>query len=167
MPPTSKRSVVSRPGVSSDTGRSGFISPFQPPPSVPDFTGDLALLDPAGVFPLVVGDAIWRVRRPGPEALKQVADVAEASGAAQLAAIHAFMVKHMVTEDFNRVVGRLLDPDDPFTAADYMELYRLAVTVGTARPFLLLSGLPARRSSPGGLSARSLPSRASRRRSRR
>jgi hypothetical protein len=146
----STRRTVSRPGVTSDGAASAFHSPYQPPSSVADFEGDLALLDPNAYTVLHVGDYFWRVKPPAPTALKAVADVAEAKGGQQLHAINSFLQQHMHPEDFALVVRRLLAPDDPFTDAEYMDLYRETVTVGTARPFRQSWAWPAPPPSAGG-----------------
>lgn len=167
MANTSTRRTVSRPGVSGEGAGSNFQSPYQPPPSMLDFAGDLALLNPNGYTMISVGDYFWRVKVPGPVALQRVADIAEAKGGAQIHAINAFLQEHLHPEDFHLVLRRLLNPDDTFTNNHYMDLYRQAVTVGTARPFRQLWASPAQQSSRGGSSARSSRSGGSRRRSRR
>lgn len=148
----STRRTVSRPGVSSDGSGSKFVSPFQPPPAGLDFDGDMVLLDPNAYTCIHVCDYFWRVKVPGPGALREVAAVADAKGGAQIQAINCFLQAHLHPEDFPLVLRRMLDPDDHFTDTHYMDLYRQAVTVGTARPFQRSWALPARPSPAGGLS---------------
>lgn len=149
----STRRAVSRPGVTSDNGNgSKFVSPFQPPASGPDFDGDMVLLDPNAYTVIHVGDYFWRVKVPGPAALRAVAAVADAKGGEQIQAINAFLQAHLHPVDFPLVLRRLLDPDDPFTEAQYMDLYRQAVTVGTARPFQRSWASPGPPPSIGGSS---------------
>lgn len=167
MANTSTRRTVSRPGVSAEGTGSNFQSPYQPPPSMLDFAGDLSMLTPDSYTCISVGDYFWRVKVPGPAALQRVADIAEAKGGAQIHAINAFLQEHLHPEDFQLVLRRLLTPDDTFTNDHYMDLYRQAVTVGTARPFQRSWASPARPSSPGVLSEQNWLSAAYRHRLRR
>lgn len=166
MANTSSRRVVSRPGVNGDGSGSNFQSPYQPPPSNRDFDGDLAMLDPNAYTMVHVGEYFWRVKVPTPEALKALAEVPDLKGGEQIHAMNAFLQHHMHPDDFRLAVRRLLDPDDSFTAERYTDLYRQAVTVGTARPFRPSSGSPALLSTAGGLSEPSWLSAAYRHRSR-
>jgi hypothetical protein len=158
MANTSVRRTVSRPGVSAEGTGSNFQSPYQPPPALADFAGDLAMLDPTGYTTVHDGEHFWRVKVPGPVALQRVAEIADASGGQQILAINAFLRDHMHPEDFALILRRLLNPDDTFTNVHYMELYRQAVTVGTARPFRQLWASPAPPSTAGASSVRSSPS---------
>lgn len=158
--------TVSRPGVSAD-GKSTFVSPYQPPPATVDFEGDISLLSGTGGYTLVhVGDYFWRVRVPGPDALRDLNTIATASGGEQIKAINGFLQRHLHPDDFPRLLDRLMSPDDTFDAEQYMSLYRQAVTVGTARPFRLSSVSPAPLSSAGALSEPNWLSAAYRHRSR-
>jgi len=164
---TSTRRTVSRPGVNGESGQSNFQSPYQPPPALPDFHGDISLLDANAYQPILLADDVWRVKVPLPSALADLSAIAEADGGAQIKAINGYLRKHMHPDDFQKVLRRLLGPDDPFSADDYMELYRLAVTRGTARPFQQSWGWPVPPPTAGASSARSSRSAASRHRSRR
>lgn len=150
MANSSTRRTVAHPGVNTGSG-SNFQSPFQPPPAVPDLEGDLSLLDPSGYSLVHVDDYFWRVRVPGPEALKEVANLPQ-SGGAQLMAIGTFLQRYLHPDDFRRAIQCLLDPDSSFTGEHYYELYRAAVTVGTARPFRQFSDLPGPQLTAGALS---------------
>jgi hypothetical protein len=167
MANTSTRRTVSRPGVSPDGGGAKFVSPYQPPSAVADFEGDLVLLDPNSYTPVHVRDFFWRVKPPGPAALQAVAAVADAKGGQQIHAINSFLQVHMHPEDFRHVIMRLLDPNDLFDDHDYMDLYRQAVTVGTARPFRQWWASLGPPPPAGASSARSSRSGASRHRARR
>jgi hypothetical protein len=149
MANTSSRRVVSRPGINADGAGAGFHSPYQPPPAGLDFEGDMALADPAGYTLLHIADYFWRVKVPGTAALRDLAAVPDLKGGEQIKAMNAFLVRHMHPEDFRWAVQRLLDPDDVFSSEHYMDLYRQAVTVGTARPFRLSSDSHALRSIVG------------------
>lgn len=166
MANTSNRRVVSRPGVNGDATGSNFQSPYQPPASGPDFEGDLTLMDPDAYTLVHVGDYFWRVKVPSPGVLKQLADIPDLTGGDRIKAMNIFLQRHLDPEDFRLVVRRLLNPDDAFSAEMYTDLYRQAVTVGTARPFRLSSVSPGRRSTAGGLSEPSWPLAAYRHRSR-
>lgn len=127
--------TVSRPGVSADGKGSNFQSPYQPPPSHTDLTGDIAALDPNAWQMVHVADRFWRVKMPTPNALGLLAEIIEQKGGAQLQAMNMFLSNHLHPDDMAEMLGKLTDPEDPFGAAEYQELYRATVTVGTARPF--------------------------------
>lgn len=148
---TSSRRTVSRPGVNGDSGSSNFQSPYQPPPAELDFDGDLAMMSPDAYTLVQVEGYFWRIKIPTPEALKHLAGVPDLEGSEQIHAMNAFLQRHIHPDDFRLVLQRMLDPDDTFTAEHYTDLYRQAVTVGTARPFRLSSASPARLSIAGGL----------------
>lgn len=148
---TSSRRTVSRPGVNGDGTGSNFQSPYQPPPAVLDFDGDLALMEPDAYTLVHVGEYFWRIRVPAPEVLKHLSEVPDLTGAERIKAMNSFLQHHLHPEDFRLVVRRLLNPDDAFSAELYTDLYRQAVTVGTARPFRLSSASPVRLSIAGGL----------------
>lgn len=158
MANTSSRRVVSRPGVSSEGTGGAFHSPFQPPPAMADLEGDL--LGTGAFQQVMVGGEFWRLRVPGPEALKILGLMPDAQGGEQIKLINSLLQMCLHPEDFQKALRRLLDPDSPFTTTDYMELYRRAATVGTARPFPQSSGSRAQRRSAGERSARSSRSRA-------
>lgn len=132
-----------------------------------DFDGDISLQDPNAYTMVHVGGYFWRARVPGPAALKDVATVADSRSGDQLHAINSFLHAHLHPDDFAIAARRLLTPDDAFSTEDYIDLYRAAVTVGTARPFPQSSASRARRRSRGGSSARGSRSEGSVRRSKR
>lgn len=152
MANTSSRRVVSRPGVNAEGTGSSFQSPYQPPSSEADFEGDMILMDPTAYTVVFVGDYFWRLKVPGCAALQDLATVAEAQGGAQIHAINAFLQRHLHPEDFALILRRLLNPDDTFNSEHYMDLYRQAVTAGTARPFRQWWASPALPHSAGGSS---------------
>lgn len=158
MANTSSRRVISRPGVNADGTGSNFQSPYQPPPAGLDFAGDLALMTPGSYTMVYAGSQFWRVKVATPAELQDLAQVPELKGGAQIIAMNSFLQRHLHPEDFRLVIRRMLDPDDSFTAENYSEMYRLAVTVGTARPFLLSSASHERPSTAGASSVRSSPS---------
>jgi hypothetical protein len=154
MANTSTRRTVSRPGVSTE-GASAFYSPFQPPPAGLDFDGDAAILGVGEHINVLVGGKMWRLKVPDTLALKLITDIHDAPGGQQIQLINAFLQRQLHPVDFQQVLRRLLNPDDTFTTDEYMELYRRAVTVGTARPFRRSSGSREQRRSHGERSARS------------
>lgn len=150
MANTSTRRVVSRPGVSAE-GASGFVSPFQPPPAIPDLMADIANLDPNAWHVVIVRDTAWRVKVPSPTALGMVSEIGSLSGGARIQAISSYLQIHLHPDDLRQMLRRMLTPKDAFDANAWTELYRAAVTVGTARPFPPFSGLPERRLPIGAL----------------
>lgn len=126
--------TVSRPGVNSD-GKSNFQSPYQPPPSADDLSGDIAMLDPNAWQAVFVAGQVWRVKVPTPSALGLLGEILERKGGSQVQAINMFLAAHMHSDDLATMLTRMSDPDDSFGGDEYQELYRQTVTVGTARPF--------------------------------
>lgn len=141
-----------------DTGATSgprFESPYQPPPGNDDLGAqvvDLAerrerrqntssLETPTGghSFRYVVEAAgeSYRARMPRPEALHaltsavspHVKDIRLQSDMVQL-----FVANHVLAEDFERILYRMMDPDDSFTKDDLGQLMRTITTLGTARP---------------------------------
>lgn len=160
---------MSRPGVSADGAGSNFQSPYQPPPGMPDLHGDIAVAigDPDAWQLVHVAGMFWRVKVPTPNALGLLAEIQELKGGSQVQAINMFLANHLHPEDMSEMLARMTDPEDSFGAAEYQELYRATVTVGTARPFSRSSGSSGPPLRIGAVSEPSYPLVAFRTRSRR
>jgi hypothetical protein len=131
------RRAASHPGVGGGgTSPAGpaFVSPFQPPAGIGDLHGDLLAAE-GGWATVVAGGATWRVRVPDAHSLGPLVEAQNASGGERIRSMSAFLVRQMHPEDMATLLDRMADPDDSFDEDDYQELYRAAVTVGTARPF--------------------------------
>lgn len=156
--------IVSRPGVNSDPGKgTGFISPWQPPPSDVDLRGDLTLADPNAYHPVLAGGTIWRCRIPSAAALEAVNDIMTLKGGAQIRAINNFLSSVLHPDDMRTMLRRMMNPSDPFDADAFTDLWRGAATVGTARPFRQSSDSPEPPPIAGVSFVPSSPSRACRR----
>lgn len=136
----------------------GFVSPFQPPAAFDDLAGDITMADPNAWQVRHVGGLFWRLRPPQTTSLDLLARIAQSKGGAQLVLINEFLLLHLHPDDAASLVTRMVDPDDGFGTAEYQELYRAAVTVGTARPFGPWSRSLRWPPTAGGSSAPSSPS---------
>lgn len=77
------------------------------------------------------------MRTPRPEALRALsAAVGPHTKSQQLQndMVQLFVSNHMNPADFERVLYRMIDPEDTFTRDDLGELMRSITTLGTARP---------------------------------
>lgn len=137
---------VSHPGVSA-AAKPSFVSPFQPPPGSVDL---LAEAQPGTWHTAFVGGMAWRLKVPLPSALGLLSEIIDTVGGAQVKVINGFMIMHMHPGDLETMLCRMLDPEDPFGGEEFIELYRAAVTVGTARPFSLSSTSAELRPTGGG-----------------
>lgn len=140
------------PGAGAEGNAPTFYSPFQPPGGLDDLRGDLLAAEGAWV-PIMAGGGVWRVRVPDASALAPLVDAHTAQGAQRVRLLSEFLVRQMHADDMAVLLNRMSDPDDPFDEVAYNELYRAAVTVGTARPFWQSSPSPAQRRITGGPSA--------------
>lgn len=146
--------TVSRPGVNTGDTASNFVSPWQPPPATLDLNADVIALDPNAWQLVHVAGYFWRVRPATPQAVAMLTAILETKGGAQVQAINTFLAAQLHPDDLRRMLERMMDPDDTgFDHDEYTELYRAAVTVGTARPFLQSSAFPELRLTRGGLFA--------------
>lgn len=136
--PSAARSVA-HPGAGG-AQKPAFVSPFQPPPAVPDLAADMRRLSMDDFWhSVLVAGQTWRFKVADPVAIALLAEIAELSGGPQLQATARLLRRQMHDDDFVRMVNRMSDPGDEFGHVELMELYRHAVTVGTARPFELSS----------------------------
>lgn len=135
MANTSTRRTVNRPGVGDGTAASGFQSPFQPPSADVDLAGDIAMLDPNAWHPVLAGGAVWRVKIASPELIGQLAEIMTKGGGAQVTAINGYLGAVMHPGDLAAMMKRMMNPNDVFDGKAFQDLWRGAVTVGTARPF--------------------------------
>lgn len=150
------------PGVSGAEAASAFKSPYQPPAAALDFAGDITAADPHAWHAVLVGGSAWRLKLPTPAAMGLLAEAARSRGQAQVDAFNGFVLSHLHPDDVPALLMRMADPDDSFGGDEFRELYRLAVTVGTARPFAPWSVSAPQVSSPGGWYAPSSRFRGSR-----
>jgi hypothetical protein len=110
-------------------------------------------LDPNAWQVAHVAGEFWRIKPATPAAMAILSDILDLSGGAQIQAINAFLAEHLHVDDLQRMVDRMTDPDDTFGSdGGYQDLYRAAVTAGTARPFWQSSALPRQPHTAGGLS---------------
>src|SRR5690606_8743155 len=125
-------------------------SPYQPPPGYDDLgaqVSDIELVTTAPLdtstggcsYPhsLEVAGEVYRVRTPRPEALH--AFTTAVSPHVKGVRLKNDMTQHFVgnhthPEDFERVVFRMMDPEDRFTKDDLATLMKSIMTLGTARP---------------------------------
>lgn len=103
----------------------------------------LGLKNPTGghSFPhlLEVAGEMYRVRMPRPEALHSLTSAVSPhvkNTKIQNDMIQLFVASHMDSDDFERVLYRMIDPDDTFTKVELTQLMRGITTLGTARPTL-------------------------------
>lgn len=129
------RRAVAHPGVDGTNAAAAFKSPYQPPTAVEDLAGDISTADPNAWQVTFIGGAAWRLRIPTPADLGVLAEVATLKGGAQVDALNRFVLGHLHPDDVEPLLNHMADPDVAFGGDQFQELYRFAVTVGTARPF--------------------------------
>lgn len=127
-----------------------FESPYQPPPGYDDLgsqTAALALpenscgleatLDGHFRHGVELAGETYRVRTPRPEALHAFTSAVSPhvkDARVKNNHIELFVRSHTHPEDFERIVYRMIDPEDNFTKEDLGSLMRSIMTLDTARP---------------------------------
>lgn len=131
-----------------------FESPYQPPPGYDDLgsqTSALAVRDNNSVTGTEVNPTsdghfrhgvelageTYRVRTPRPEALHAFTTAVSPhvkDARVKNNHIELFVRSHTHPEDFERIVFRMIDPEDNFTKEDLGSLMRSIMTLDTARP---------------------------------
>lgn len=143
------------PGTGGST-KPTFQSPYQPPPGSADLAADTLSVTTDDWQVVHVCGEFWRVKTPSSSSLGLLAEIVDSKGAHQVKTVNMFLAAHMHPEDMARMLERMIDPEDVFGPTDYTELYRSAVTVGTARPFSRSSASPAPPPTDGESFAQSL-----------
>lgn len=124
------------PGVSG-AQKPSFVSPYQPPSGGVDLGADVTAMDPDAWRVVMAGGMAWRAKVPSANAIGLLSEIIDSRGGTQIRTINMFLAAHLHAEDMARMLERMVAPDDSFGNADYQDLYRAVVTLGTARPFWL------------------------------
>lgn len=136
-------------GTGQSTGPK-FESPYQPPPSYDDLgsqTAELAVrennsglettFDGCFRHGVELAGETYRVRSPRPEALHAFTTAVSPhvkDARVKNNHIELFVRSHTHPDDFERIVFRMIDPEDNFTKEDLGSLMRSIMTLDTARP---------------------------------
>ncbi len=122
------------------TGDAGpaFVSPHKPPPSYTDIESDDAGTD-IDYHLIEFAGATWRSRIPAPQAIRMfsvaMSQFRVATPEQRNRSLSELIVRYLHPEDFATMLGKMVDPEDPFGNSELMGLMRKIMTTGTARPF--------------------------------
>lgn len=145
--------VAGRPAAGANNNTPKFESPYQPPPGNDDLATQVTDLHtrreektfglktpPTGHLyrhTITTAGEEYRVKTPRPEALHTLTAAVSPhikDTRLQNDMVQLFVSNHMQPDDFERIIFRMMDPDDAFTKDDLGQLMRSITTLGTARP---------------------------------